>query len=364
MKKKQTRGQLEAGTTKGQKQSRAGARGQWSEKQLEAKLVEALGPLLGREVQAQARKEKCSVITYVHEAACRQVFDDKALGNLLPGTPSHTLRVPLTFEEEARLNKLGTPRDLLLGLLAKAELTAERPAAATSPATEAARPAQGWAEQNGYQPGTHQQPESVHEGDGEFGWRIPLPGLPDVRRWSETEVLNYFVHAIIDAQGCLGRHVLPRLATAYDVAEFADMLWTAQAIAHSVSDEDNQFSIRDDLGDAINSKESRLVDFLQDVLLTHADVITRHGLPNAGPRNGAKLAEALALAELRGKVTRHIVEDRRRQIQEQATPLQRQAWEKRARAWLWRDCWDYRNRDLMGTLDGLKPEGKGNEVAA
>lgn len=168
---------------------------------------------------------------------------------------------------------------------------------------------------------------------------------------------------LIDTSRLLGRHILPKLATAYDVVEFADLLWTAQALAHSDSDDRNILSSRDDLGDGVSPKDSRLLGFFTDGLCVYAPEIIRHGLPNVGPRARARLAEALALAERLGEAVSDIRRDQRERKQANATPLQRQAWEERAKAWLWRDCWDYNNREHMESMEGIRPEGK-PEVAA
>ena len=78
----------------------------------------------------------------------------------------------------------------------------------------------------------------------------------------------------------------------------------------------------------------RLVRFFSEVLSVRAPEIICYALPHLGVHTAAGLAEALAMAELLGSGVEDLRQRRRERIQANATALQRQAWEARARAWL------------------------------
>ncbi|MEY2408852.1 MAG: hypothetical protein QOF48_1522 [Verrucomicrobiota bacterium] len=216
-------------------------------------------------------------------------------------------------------------------------------------------PAQGWAESQGLKPGSFDEaykPQPVR-GSATIGWSLPLPGLADLARWTEPEITRHLAAIIVDTQHVLAAHVLPKLRTAYETAEFADLLWTGHAIWES-SDAENKLENRNclDLPKTFGPESADLFRFLIKSLCRRAHEITKYAIPHAGPLGAARLADALAIAEwCSGKTIDPLVSSPRPEI-ENPTPLQQQAWDARARAWLWGDLWNFENEDLIVGRDG------------
>ena len=132
------------------------------------------------------------------------------------------------------LKKLAAAQGITLGEVVEAGVRSFQARAGAGASTPEAGAVEGWAEAHGFVPGT-----ATVEKDADFtvstteGWPVPFPGLAQCQNWPEEDVLEALIHPVADAHHLLGTRVLPKLARAYDAAEFADLLWTAVAYTES-----------------------------------------------------------------------------------------------------------------------------------
>jgi hypothetical protein len=184
-----------------------------------------------------------------------------------------------------------------------------------------------------------------HCGSERHGWHIPVSGIMSTKTIPLDELLRLMCEVISDTKELLAFTVLPRLETAFDVAEFAELLWLAEMALN----ENNlgtrcgaESEMRGGFATCMELEPKEILYHFVEVLCDRTQDITNHALPKAQPEHAADLAELLAVADtLYAQTTAICLRRAERERRKFGGELEAQAWELRARAWMDLDAWRY-----------------------